>query len=408
LFSGVSSASGKSDRKMMSMQSLDCVDLVVERLIWRGRGLARLDNGQVVIIDPGVFPGERIRARIIQSKPDYLRARCMQVLEAHPMRRLHPCKLADLCGGCRFGWLPHTEQIKIKTELVCNELSRALPAEVRSHLPPVQAVSSPKKWRYRWRGQVHVHHGQPCVMPLQGHEPLPCSDCLLLAKPLSRQVRDLCALMDDGRITLAASPKTHQAARAGDALWLDLPLPAFNLDLQVTPDIFFQANWSGNQDLVSYVCAHIDPDWKVADLYAGAGNFALALGRRGNRVLALESDPRAVRAGQENARRLGLHHVRFARRDLARESARRRLQQERVRAVVVDPPRTGAGRKLAQTLDVPHIKRMIWISCDVVNTCRDLKQYISLGWRIKGIQIFDLFPQTWHVETVFILDRDES
>ena len=389
------------------MQSLDLMDLVVERLIWRGRGLARLDNGQVVIIDPGVFPGERVRAQIIQSKPDYLRVRCTQVLEAHPMRRPHPCSLSDDCGGCRFGWLPHTEQIKLKTELVHNELTRALPAVARSNLPPVMAVSSPKKWRYRWRGQVHVHHGQPYMMSLQGQKPLPCSDCLLLAKPLSRQVPDLCASMDDGRIVLAASPQTHQAAREGDDIWLELPLPAFNLDLQVTPDIFFQANWSGNQDLVHHVCEHIDPDWKVADLYAGAGNFAMALGRRGNQVLALESDVRAVRAGQENARRLGLHYVRFARRDLARESARRRLQQEKVRAVVVDPPRTGAGNKLAQTLDLPHIKRMVWVSCDVVNTCRDLKQYLALGWQIKSIQIFDLFPQTWHVETVFILDRDE-
>ncbi|MBS3779484.1 MAG: class I SAM-dependent RNA methyltransferase [Desulfovermiculus sp.] len=381
------------------------LELTVQDLVWRGRGLARLDSGRVVLIDPGVFPGEKVRVQVTKVKPDYLEAKWSEIVVPHPKRRPHPCPLADRCGGCRFGWLPHRQQLELKTEVVKNELHRALSPTIGSDLPPVQAESSPKKWRYRWRGQMHVNQGQPCMMSLRGGDPLPCPDCLLLARPLSLQVAQLCAGMEDGRISLAASPKTQRAARAGDPVLLDLPLSAYGLDIQVPADVFFQANWAGNQALVDFVCSHIDSAWKVADLYAGAGNFALALGQGGNRVLAMENDSRAVQVGEDNARRLGFDHVRFVRRNLARESARRRLQQEEVQAVIVDPPRTGAGKKLAQTLDLSSLHRMIWVSCDVVNTCRDLKPFLTRGWKISRIKIYDLFPQTWHVETVFILDR---
>jgi len=392
----------------VSISSGRTLDLTVQNLVWRGRGLARLDNGQVVLIEPGVFPGEKVRVQVTQVKPDYLGAGWMEILDPHPRRRPHPCPLADRCGGCRFGWLPHSEQLELKTELMNRELRRALPREHHDRIPLVQAVAGPKQWRYRWRGQMHVSRGQPCMMSLQGRDPLPCPDCLLLARPLSRQVARMCTGMDEGRMIMAASPRTHAAARSGDPVHLDLPLPAWGLDLKVPPDVFFQANWAGNQALVDYVLGHIDPTWEVADLYAGAGNFALALGQRGNRVLAMDSEPRAVQVGKDNARRLGLDHVRFVRRNLARESARRRLQQEGVQAVIVDPPRTGAGKKLVQTLDVPSLQRMVWVSCDVVNTCRDLKPFLAQGWTIGSIKIFDLFPQTWHVETVFILERTDG
>jgi 23S rRNA (uracil1939-C5)-methyltransferase len=383
-------------------------DLTIQRLVWRGRGLAQLETGQVVLVSPGVFPGERVRVHIVQAKSDYLQASWTEILDPHPLRRAHPCFLADKCGGCRFGWLPQREQLNLKIQVLENEIHRALPSQCTAHLPSIQAVSGPKQWRYRWRGQVHVQQGQPFVMPMQGHAPIFCSDCLLLAKPLSRQVHRLCADAADGRRTLAASPVTHQVAKAGDNVLLDLPLPAFELNIQVPPDVFFQAHWSGNQLLVNHVCSFLNHTWRVGDLYAGAGNFALPLGKQGNRVVAVESDPIAVQSGQENARRLGLDNVRFVRRNLARESVRRRLEKEGVQAVIVDPPRTGAGKKLAQTLDLPRLQRMVWVSCDVVNTCRDLKSFLARGWKIRQITVFDLFPQTWHVETVFVLDRDKA
>jgi 23S rRNA (uracil1939-C5)-methyltransferase len=384
---------------------MQSADLTIQRLIWRGRGLARMDSGQVVLVEPGVFPGEQVRVHITRAKSDYLQARWTDVLQPHPRRRPHPCSLAGTCGGCRFGWLAHSAQLELKAEVVKNELHRALPAEQRADLPQIKAVAGPKQWRYRWRGQMHVSKGQPCMMPLQGHDPVPCPDCLLLAGPFSRQVPELCADAEDGRIALAASPATHQAARVGEPGVLHLPLPDFDLDLMVPPDVFFQANWAGNQLLVREVCSWIDPGWRVADLYAGAGNFALPLGKKGCPVLALDSAARAVDAGKKNARRLGLDHVRFGRRNLARESVRRRLSKENVQAAVVDPPRTGAGKKLAQTLDVPSLQRMVWVSCDVVNACRDLAPFLVRGWKVRDIKVFDLFPQTWHVETVFVLDR---
>ena len=381
--------------------------LQVERLIWRGRGLSRLPSGKIVLIDPGVYPGERVRVSISREKKDYLQAVWTEIVEPLPERRIHPCPSADSCGGCRFGTLPNQRQLHFKHRLFREELERALrPFPQAMPDIPLEIFPSPKAWRYRWRGQVQVRAGRPHFRRLGSRDLIPLQDCLLLARPLGLGLAEACQDLPDGRHTLACSPQDARVACDGERVRLDLPLKREGFSLKIDPGVFFQANWRLNQDLVDYVIRALAGTERVADCYAGAGNFALPLCRNAQKVLALESNPKAVVCCRESAQQAGLDNCEVRRIDLAGKQLGETLSRFKPQGLVLDPPRTGGGKAGLSTLSrLPGLERMVWVSCDLVNTCRDLRPFLEQDWQIRALALFDMFPQTWHLEAVFVLDR---
>ena len=379
--------------------------LDIERLIWRGRALARQDSGRVVLLQPGVFPGERVRARVTSSKKDHVRAEWVEVLEPSPKRRPHPCSLSDRCGGCRFGHIPQREQLELKRRLFLSEMRRSLGRKWADLAPEQTRVyPSPAGWRYRWRGQVEVAGGAPHFKALGSRELVSCPDCLLFSRPLAEGIRRLSGELAPGRRTLAASPESGEVRADGDETRLFLPLPEYGLRLMPLPGSFFQANWGLNQELVRFVERRTAGLERVADLYAGAGNFALPCATSAGRVLALEQEPGAAEGAALAAERRGLDNIRVRRLDLAAQDPAEALGDFGPGALILDPPRAGGGKRLRSLRDLAGLQRLIWVSCDVVNTCRDLIPFLESGWRIRETALFDMFPQTWHMESVFVLE----
>ncbi|WP_291323117.1 hypothetical protein [Desulfonatronospira sp.] len=382
------------------------LELTVERLIWRGRALARLKSGRVVILEPGVFPGERILAQITKSTRDHFLARCTRILEQTEYRQEHPCTLGDLCGGCRFGVLPYQVQVLYKHQVLHSEIRRALGRKWSGQAPDeIQVFSSPESWGYRWRGQTEVVDGRPHVKALGRNDPLHCPSCLLHAPVLARDLLRICRELPRGRYTVAASPLDHKVLPHTSQEWLKLPLNNFGVSLQLRPGSFFQANWRLNQDLVDYVHARLSHLERIADLYAGAGNFALACAAKGQEVLALESDPQAAQGTIRAAKKGGLHNLGIHTGDLRRRDAMQAVKKFGPQGLILDPPRSGRGKNLQSQARLEYLQRLVWISCDVVNTCRDLTPYLEASWRIREAAMFDMFPQTWHMEVVFVLEK---
>lgn len=381
--------------------------LEVERLIWKGRALAREKSGRVVLLQPGVFPGERVRARVVKEKRDHLQAEWQEIIRPSSQRRPHPCSRSDLCGGCRFGALPQREQLRLKREMLLSEVRRSLGSKWADYAPQeVFTHPSPAGWRYRWRGQVEVRQGSPHLKALGSRELVPSPDCLLFSRVLSEGVKRLSHGLQPGRWTMAASPWDGAVRVEGSSNWLRLPLKEYGLLLRVPAGSFFQANWSLNRDLVGFVQSRLAEWERVADFFAGAGNFALPLAAKGARVVALESDPQAALGARIAAEKANLDNLRIQCRDLRRKDPLRLMSGFRPQALLLDPPRTGAGKRLANLARMDSLQRLIWISCDVVNTSRDLLPFLEAGWRIRETALFDMFPQTWHLEAVFVLDRE--
>jgi 23S rRNA (uracil1939-C5)-methyltransferase len=382
--------------------------LEVERLIWRGRGLARLANGKVVILAPGALPGELVRAAISKEKKDHLQARVQEILQPSSRRRPHPCPRAGYCGGCTFGVLPQRLQLELKLDLLRDTLRRHLPAGAKQAAElSCEVYPSRPAWRYRWRGRVQVREGLPYLQALQGSGLVYSPDCLLFATALGRSLPRIATDLDDGGHDLAASPRDQQVKAASHSGSILLPFTQYGFDLELPPSVFFQANWGLNQTLVDLVCSRLQGFDRVGDMYSGAGNFALPLALEGRQVLALDGDRQAIAAGKANAARLGLENIYFQVMDLRKKDLLNRLSRFRPQALVLDPPRSGAGKALQGLQELAELKKMLWVSCDVVNTCRDLANFLGSGWRLKEMLLLDMFPQTWHMEILFSLDKED-
>jgi 23S rRNA (uracil1939-C5)-methyltransferase len=184
---------------------------------------------------------------------------------------------------------------------------------------------------------------------------------------------------------------------AGDPM-LRIPLEP-GLDLEVPADVFAQVNPGGNRLLVGSVLelGAFTAGERVLDLYCGAGNFSLPLARRGAVVHGVERSGVAVATARANAARLGLEQTSFQ--HAAVTDALRGRAPGAVDAVVLDPPRSGAADAL-DALAALRPLRIVYVSCDPATLARDVGVLVSRGYRLARVQPIDLFPQTYHVESV--------
>lgn len=382
--------------------------LKVEKLIWRGRGLAREESGRVVIIRPGVLPGEEVLVRPVSVRRDFIEADPVRILTPSPRRRPHPCPLSEACGGCSYGVLRRSDQLELKRGLVAAEIARGLRG-LTSEVPDIQVLAGLPAWRYRYRAQVHVRSGQAHYAAQSSDALVAVADCLLWVRPLAEAMSAICAGLPDGRRVVGASPDSGRVLPEGSGGRLDFRLPHCDALLRLPPDGFFQANWKLNLELIGLVTSRLEGFGKVGDLYSGAGNFALPLAGLGHEVLALEGAPGAVAAGQEAVAGMsGGRPVRFLQADLSGERGFAALRKFRPEALVLDPPRSGAGRAVSGLTALSGLRRLVWVSCDIVNTCRDLRPFLEAGYRLREAHLADMFPQTWHAEVVLVLDREQG
>lgn len=382
------------------------MELTVEKLLWRGRGLARLDSGQVCMIEPGVLPGEAVRVQVTKSSKDYLQAVAEEILTPSPLRQPHPCPHAGQCGGSPFGMVAPARGTELKADILRDAVSRALGRDRSTELlASLTVLPSPQGWRYRWRGQIHVQNGRPHAMAPSSNALVELSDCHLLADPLAENLLELAAGLPDGRFTIAASPVTGETRTERDPELLEFDLPRFDLDLRIPAGTFFQANWQLNQRLIDLAVDALDGYDRVADLFCGSGNFALPLAATGKTVFAVEGSKQAVELGTANATRQNLDTVRFRSANLARPASWKDVAAFKPKAAVLDPPRTGAKGIGQILLGIGSLQRLVWVSCDVVNTLRDSRPLLDAGWTITSMALVDMFPGTWHMEIVLVLDR---
>ncbi|WP_456324279.1 class I SAM-dependent RNA methyltransferase [Desulfonauticus submarinus] len=377
---------------------MDFLEVKIEKLIWRGRGLGRKANGQVVIVDPLVLPSETVRVKVYKAKKDYLLAIPVEILNSSKKRRIHPCVYASECGGCKFGSISVQLGTKLKLAILKDAFKRFDFLNYKD--VPISTLPSPKGWRYRYRGQVFIHRHLPGFKKLGSHEFVPIKDCLLFTANLGKNLVKLARKKSDGRYSVISNGE--DLAIEGDNKELKFFLPKIPLVFLFSAEHFFQANWKLNQTLIDLVCSILAQEEKIADLYAGAGNFSLPLAFYGKKVLALELNKNGVLLGEKTAKINNLG-VNFKQVDLNRNFSC--VEQFDPEAIVVDPPRMGAPALKKCVSHLKNLRKIVWISCDVVNSLRDLKPFIDVGFRLTKLYFLDMFPQTWHMEVLFVLGK---
>lgn len=438
--------------------------VTISSLAYGGDGVGKLADGRIIFV-PHTFPGDIASVYIKESKKSYARGTLHSLIEASEYRVTAPCVLAgsDACGGCPWAQLLYEQQLKWKRQAVVDAFVRI------AHFDDCEAekiiadcVPSKKQWNYRNKAEFDVDKDNRGRLALGMHRAsggfMALEECQLCSskltkvpKALSGALRYLAGQNDfkiervgvrysertktceialwtkTGRFPRAAAAKILPASLgdlkpslvrvllkgeakerkvagveslAGSGCWSER---IKNRTMWLSAPSFFQVNTSGAETLIDLVLDTLQPGKfdRAFDLYSGAGTFTLPLADIASQVYAVEAEGSSLRDLRRNLERNNLH-AEVIGGDVARELEALGC----VDVAVVDPPRNGLSEKAVEYLIDTDAKIIAYVSCNPTTLARDINM-MMVGNRYAPISVtpVDLFPQTYHVETVAILER---
>ncbi|WP_082499375.1 MULTISPECIES: class I SAM-dependent RNA methyltransferase [unclassified Rathayibacter] len=391
-------------------------------------------EGRVVFV-PDVLPGERVRVRVSEVRhASFWRGEALEVLEASPHRVDHIWPEAGLdrrpeerVGGAEFGHIALAHQRALKRFVLEDSFSRFAHREVSVEVSPVFGDDDSGGLGWRTRNQLHVDDdGRVGPYAARSHHVVTV-DSLPLATAASTAVAPLgqrlapgsvVDLVDaagsEGAAVLVHDPSDKRARRDRTVVTEFVADRTFRVDRAG----FWQVHRGAATTLFDAVQAGVDaeltdPRSANHDLYGGVGLLAAALADRlgaGVRITSVESDTRATEHALENladqpgARAVTARVDRYLRDAIAQADARER-ERWRAATVVLDPPRSGAGRAVTDALIELAPAQLLYVACDPVALARDVGSLTAGGYELERLDGFDLFPHTSHVEAVARLTR---
>jgi 23S rRNA (uracil1939-C5)-methyltransferase len=380
--------------------------------VYGGEGLSRVDGR--VVLAPYVLPGERVLVEPGQEKPGLVRARTLEVLEPAADRVAPLCPYFGRCGGCQYQHASYEAQLAAKRAILEEILRRQAKIE-----PPADIDSvAGEPWAYRNRVQLHFEGRALGYREAHSHTLCAITHCPIASPKLNESIatlnemvrdrrwpsflRSLEIFTDEQRLQLNVLDTAQPVARrffdwcAGRIPGLVSGALDYSGRFQVSRNSFFQVNRHLIDRLVETAVGGAQGESAV-DLYSGVGLFALALAKSFERVSAVESGSAAVRDLQFNAERAGLANV-----HAEHATAERYLEalENAPDFLLLDPPRTGLGKTVVRRLLDLHPRTLVIVSCDPATLARDLPALVGGGYRMERMTLVDLFPQTYHFETV--------
>jgi 23S rRNA (uracil1939-C5)-methyltransferase len=413
----------------------------IERLAFGGSGIARKD-GKVYFVKGGL-PGDSVDIRVISDKGRFAEAVVERIAEPSPERVEPQCEVFHTCGGCQLQNLGYSAQLREKENILGETVRRI--GGVKDVYPET-IFPSPSGYGYRRRvllsawyssGCWHVGYYREMSRTNIRIEACPVADTVInraisrLSKVLAsvgdpRYPLDKIYLSSNGErahITLLPRAKSGPTSLGALAKHLrrhaeteNVSVPGedeagFELSFSglrfiVTPSLFTQSNAAVNEALIQTVIewAGLKGTETVLDLYSGAGNFSLPLAKSSKRVISVEVSKKAVELAKKSAGLNGVHNIDFHNVSCGEYLNNADSVAGSVDIVVLDPPREGAKEAVA---GIAHLspKKVIYVSCDPATLARDIKSLEDAGYRLERLKPFDMFPQTYHIESLSLLVR---
>jgi 23S rRNA (uracil1939-C5)-methyltransferase len=367
--------------------------------------VGRAADGRAVFV-PATAPGDRVRVRLVEEHARHARGRVVDLLEAGPARTEPACAVFGTCGGCTWQHVAYGAQLEAKAAILRDALERIGKLEAPAGL---RVEPSPSAYAYRARARVLVEGGRVGFRRRRSHALCATARCPVLVPELEARLREVAerppAPEGEWELVAGAGGETRATALGGDPS-REAPLfVALGTErLRVSPGVFVQSNALLLERLASAVAEAAGAGALALELFAGAGFLTLGLARRFARVVAVEANRAAAGDLVANARAAGLANVEVLAEAVEAVLARRALPNA-PDAAVLDPPRRGLAPRSAGALAELAPRRIVILSCDPATLARDLARLRELGFALRGVRGFDLFPQTPHVEALAVLER---
>ncbi|NMG16723.1 23S rRNA (uracil(1939)-C(5))-methyltransferase RlmD [Aromatoleum bremense] len=429
---------------------------VIESLDHEGRGVAHVD-GKVVFVE-GALAGERVEYTVYRQRPSYDLAEATRIIKASAQRVVPRCEHFGVCGGCSMQHLDSVAQAAAKQRVLEDALWHV--GKVRPGI--IYAAIHGPSWGYRYRARIGVR-----VVPKKGgvligfHERrssyiADMHSCAILPSHVSGMLPALHELIgglsiadrlpqieiaigdtttvlvfrnllpltpaDEARLAAFAdehgvqvwlqpgAPATAHPLHPKGAAPLAYTLPEFDVTMAFQPTDFTQVNIDINRLLIRRSLQLLDPrpGERIADLFCGLGNFSLPIARRGAMVVGVEGSESLVRRATKNARRNGLHgRSEFHAANLFEATEDSLAALGKLDKLLIDPPREGAIAVVKALSALQSPARIVYVSCNPATLARDAAVLVhEKGYVLRGAGIANMFPQTSHVESIALFERN--
>jgi 23S rRNA (uracil1939-C5)-methyltransferase len=437
--------------------------VTISKIVNGGYGLAKTDEGKTLFVRYAL-PGETVSVELTEEKKRFCFGHVVEVHSPVSGRTSAPCPYYGVCGGCNLQHADYATQKGLKDAILEDLLARSpLAQSTLEHeaLKPILGAGNPFGYRQRIRLKID-DRDNPGFAHFRSHKVIEVDKCLLAAEPVNGCLAELRSHGDFKLLAASADEIELCFDQLTGAVALRLllrrpPRPAdrrralgLTVDIEVLDRVFFsgrnfaqegpfscldtqsnllgfeledkepitlrwemggfsQVNAGQNLKMIDLVrrFSRPHPTDRILDLYCGMGNFSLVLARQAAEVLGIEVQGSAIRSARRNAEENGLTNCTFIKSEVASACRELAADNESFATVVCDPPRRGLG-VLAGVAGSLARRRMVYISCDPATLCRDLQELVGCGFSIQTIQPLDMFPQTHHLETVVVLEKNRA
>lgn len=373
-------------------------------MVFGGFGLARTGSG-VLFIENGL-PGEVLEVVPESKKHDCTVARSIKIVNQSQLRREPPCRHAGVCGGCDWLFIQYQGQLQFKKEIFMDCLKRIGKLE---SIPEPEIYASPE-FNYRIRAQIKVDRNGVCgffrkrtkdIVAIE-HCPLLCDQINGLLKTISGKPECISAgnlkviSGDDGLTSdplLPSITKREASIRVGDSTF------------EVNGGSFFQSNRFLLEKLGNWAKPLVCGSFCV-DLFGGIGFFSIMLSGSFKRGLLIESVEAQVQMARKNYASNGISS--FTALHCPAEQVQSVISVK-PDLLIIDPPRPGLTKKAREGVKMIGAEKILYVSCNPSTQARDIGFLIKqCGYTVEKMALFDLYPNTHHLETVILLGRDKS
>lgn len=406
-------------------------EISIQELDHQGRGIGKIENKVVFV--KNTLPGEIVKIEIIKANKSYLEGNVLQYVKKSPKRIKETCPYSHLCGGCNLRHISYHDELEYKETKVKNIVKKYLKEEVKIE----SIIPSPNQDEYRNKLTLQVNK----VIGLyqeKTNEIIPIKSCRLFSEEITNYMIKLNELeldkiskitirknLNDIMLIITANKPLNKNKIVqkfiNDAIsiiidydnkyeiikgksYLETTLK--NIKYHILPNAFFQINSAQTINLYDKILEYMNPksDDRVLDLYCGIGSISLYISKYVNNILGIEISKESIISANENKQLNNITNAQFITGD-----AKKVLKNidYKPSIVIVDPPRSGLDRSVVDEIIAMKPNKVIYVSCDPLTLMRDLNIF-KTSYDIKKIAIVDMFPRTYHVECVCVMELRQT
>ena len=384
------------------------------KLDHQGRGIGKINNK--IIFVPNTLPGEIVEIKITNEKKNYIEGQVIKYIKTSKRRIKPQCPYYELCGGCQLMHMSYEDQLKYKQEKTENIIHKYTDNNIK--INPIIKCND----IYNYRNKITLHiHNKIGLYKKNNNELININKCLLVDNNINNIIKEIKSInLEDDEITIRSNNKNtllyyknkHNNFNSVnvDNLILNNTIikgkkynieKLNNLKFIISPTSFFQVNTKQTIKLYNKIkeLANINKNDNILDLYCGTGTIGLYLSNECKNVLGVEINKDAILDANNNKELNNIQNAKFIAEDAKNIIKTTKYHPD---IIIVDPPRSGLFKGMVNDLFKLNVKKLIYVSCNPITLARDLKE-LSKKYLIETIQPIDMFPNTYHMETVGVI-----